>query len=79
MKVLKLFFPKVKVPKTTDLKVKVKKSGCMKVKVLKVEDDVLLMWRRLFLVSRATKIPANRIVTITIGMNSSSGSSNGKP
>ncbi len=43
MKVLKLFFPKVKVPKTTDLKVKVKKSGCMKVKVLKVEDDVLLM------------------------------------
>ncbi len=44
MKVLKLFFPKVKVPKTTDLKVKVKKSGCMKVKVLKVEDDVLLMW-----------------------------------
>jgi len=43
MKVIKLFFLKVRVPKSTDLKVKVKESGCMKVKVLKVNNDVFLM------------------------------------
>ena len=44
MKVIKLFFLKVRVPKSTDLKVKVKESGCMKVKVLKVNNDVFLMY-----------------------------------